>query len=794
VTKRDASTRDPLGLSVGTANLVAVTGNGAPTVRRSVLTVFGDRAPEVGVPTDRGQGHSRGWVFAGFVERVADPVPLVAPDGSSHKGERLLADALAALIRTVRPGPPQDSLTVSVPAHWGARPVEVLRHQLRNDPAFGGPPTLVSDAHAALTALQAGPGLPTRGIVALCDFGATGTSITLADVAAGFRSVGETVRYDDFSGDQIDQAVLRHVMTDLQIDPSNTSAVVALSALREQCRQAKERLSDQTATALTGPLPQAQSSVRLTRAELEALLAEPLDGFLAALDDTLYRNNIGRSALAAVATVGGGARIPLVTLRLSEALRLPVITTPHAPFLAAMGAAVIAGRGLDDHSATQLARVAPATAVAAFAASTAGAGVAAAEGLSPSLRSPLPTTGPQQALAWSQDPTTGDANEYGDPGDYAVDGVDGARPQVRFHHDAGDAPAPPPPPWYRRPAVIFGAAASAAFIAIGGLVVSLQTGALGVGTTPAGSVGSNVPSAPPAAVRAPANPAPQATVAPAAPAAPQQGEPVVAPQAPPLAGYQSPPLYQTPAPVYQGAPPAPAPQLPVVPLVPTAPAPEPAAPAPAAPPMPNPGDILQPFMPGANGNPATSSGPTDPNAGGSAPNSGGSSTPSGGSGTPSSSGSGTPGGGSSGAPRGGSSGTPSGGSGTPSGTGSGTPSGSGAGTPGGGSGTPSGGSGTPSGGSGTPSGGSGTPSGGSGTPSGGSGTPSGGSGTPSGSGSGAPSGSGSGTPSGGGSHAAGGGSGTPGGSSSSSGSGSSAPSKGKTPPCATQTAQGCAAN
>jgi molecular chaperone DnaK (HSP70) len=69
---------------------------------------------------------------------------------------------------------------------------------------------VVSDATAALTALRANPGLPTHGVIVLCDFGGSGTSITLADAATDFAPIGETVRYPEFSGDLIDQALLTH--------------------------------------------------------------------------------------------------------------------------------------------------------------------------------------------------------------------------------------------------------------------------------------------------------------------------------------------------------------------------------------------------------------------------------------------------------------------------------------------------------------------------------------------------------------------------------------------------------
>lgn len=52
-------------------------------------------------------------------------------------------------------------------------------------------------------------------MVALCDFGAAGSSITLAD-AADFAIIGETVRYADFSGDHADQALLNHILSGIR--------------------------------------------------------------------------------------------------------------------------------------------------------------------------------------------------------------------------------------------------------------------------------------------------------------------------------------------------------------------------------------------------------------------------------------------------------------------------------------------------------------------------------------------------------------------------------------------------
>ena len=144
---------DSLGLSIGMTNLVAARIGRAPVMRRSVLTLFNDRAPEVGVPGENLNLNQPGLVLSGFVERVGDPVPLVAADGSPHRGERVLVEALDAMARTVGGGAP---IAIAVPAHWGPGTVGALRGALRVTPSLapnGVPAALVPDSVAALAAL-----------------------------------------------------------------------------------------------------------------------------------------------------------------------------------------------------------------------------------------------------------------------------------------------------------------------------------------------------------------------------------------------------------------------------------------------------------------------------------------------------------------------------------------------------------------------------------------------------------------------------------------------------------------
>ena len=116
---------DPLGLSIGTTNLVAARVGNQPVVRRSTLAMFGDRAPDVGVPPEQG----RGAVLDGFVERVGDPVPLVAADGTSYPADRLLVDALAAMVGVA--GGPTSEIAIAVPGYWSQATLRAFGEVLR---------------------------------------------------------------------------------------------------------------------------------------------------------------------------------------------------------------------------------------------------------------------------------------------------------------------------------------------------------------------------------------------------------------------------------------------------------------------------------------------------------------------------------------------------------------------------------------------------------------------------------------------------------------------------------------
>ncbi len=351
--------RSALGLSVGATNLAAVTADRSVT-RKPVLTLYRQRPPEVGVPSENPKLDEPGLVITDFVDRIGDPAGIAAADNTTHRSETLVADALRALAYTATDGRAlPDAVAVTHPAHWDPAAVNAIRVALSRVSEWSrGRLVLLPDSAAALFALHANPGIPGSGIVAVCDFGGSGTTLSLLDAADGYQAVTPAVRHTEFSGDRLDQALFTHVITDLStggsFDTSATSAIGSLKQLRTACRYAKERLSSANATALTVDVPGYRGEIELTRDDLEDAIRQPLDSFIGFFHDVLQRNGIGLAELAAVASVGGGASIPFVTRTLSEQSGALVISAPRPHLIAAVGAALRAAHGPDD-GATALA-------------------------------------------------------------------------------------------------------------------------------------------------------------------------------------------------------------------------------------------------------------------------------------------------------------------------------------------------------------------------------------------------------------------------------------------------------
>jgi len=343
---------DPLGLAIGTTNLVAARPGNPPVTRRSVLTLYPHRAPTVGAHECDTPLDENGTLISGFIDRIGDSVALVSLDGSAHDPDLLTVEALDAMVVAAGAEAAASEIAIAVPAYWKPQTVQSLRNALRTHVGFvrsGMAPRLVSDAIASLTGANAELCLAATGVVGLLDFGGTGTSATLVSLAGDFELLTPTMRYTAFSGDEIDQAILLTVFEELGhgsgIDPASTAGVGQLGRLRVQCRDAKERLSTEAAVEWAAELGGRRCTMRLTRDELGDMIQDRLSGFIHAFDEMLVRNRKGWADLSAVVTVGGGAAIPLIKERLSVHGHRPVVAPDQPAFAAAAGALLVASRG-----------------------------------------------------------------------------------------------------------------------------------------------------------------------------------------------------------------------------------------------------------------------------------------------------------------------------------------------------------------------------------------------------------------------------------------------------------------
>jgi Hsp70 protein len=543
---------DPLGLSIGTTNLVAASSGSTPVTRRAVLTLYPHCAPKIGVPGENPPLNEPGMLLSGFVQRIGDSIALVSGDGSAHDPDLLMVEALDAMVLAAGADVSSSEISIAVPAYWKAGSVQALRNALRTHLGFvrsGMAPRLVSDAVASLTAANAELCFAATGTVGLVDFGGSGTSVTLVNIAGDFEPVTPTMRYPDFSGDEIDAAILLRVFEELGhgsgIDPASTAAVGQLAQLREQCRAAKEQLSTDKVAEFTAELGGRRSSMRLTRNELGDLIQDRLTGFIFAFDKMLVRQGKSWTDLAAVVTVGGGASIPLIAERLSVHSRRPVVSPSQPACAAAAGALLLASRGEETDLRTR-------TSVGLLTSSaTAGEVVDLGAGDVLVIDHDALT---DRELAWSQTEYPGDIRVPYTPDDFDDDGNAGWSMRLNLI----DEPLPVGRPWRRLrfSQLIVGLCALVAMTAIGGVAYTLASienrEAPPVPTVvpvPVPPVSSLLPSPappPPSVVAPPPIPEPAPSVPPPPPAPPPPPPPpVVTAEPPPVVTHPHPRPPQT---------------------------------------------------------------------------------------------------------------------------------------------------------------------------------------------------------------------------------------------------------
>jgi hypothetical protein len=316
----------------------------------SVLYLGGNGEFLVGDAAERRALVDPDRVVRRFKRRIGDETPLVIGD-EAHHAHTLTARLISWVAEQVtqRQGSAPDETAVTHPAAWGPHKQELLLRALTE---VGLPRVrLISEPAAAAFAYARSGRLPGAGTFAVYDLGG-GTfdaCVMRAEADGSFAVVGVPAGLPNLGGIDFDDAVLDHVLeglgaTSAHLDPADPMVITALARLRRECVDAKEALSTDTATCVPVLLGELSTSVRITRAEFEELIAPGIANSIDALESTLRSAGVEPSEVGHVLLTGGSSRIPLVvqalSARLGPAVRLDRDLDPK--LAVAMGAALAA--------------------------------------------------------------------------------------------------------------------------------------------------------------------------------------------------------------------------------------------------------------------------------------------------------------------------------------------------------------------------------------------------------------------------------------------------------------------
>jgi actin-like ATPase involved in cell morphogenesis len=293
------------------------------------------------------------WVVRRFKRRVGDETPLWVGTGAAatrHQAHTLAARVISWVVGqvTIRQGGSPDHVVVTHPVGWGPHKQELLLRSLADLGLTNV--RLLSEPEAAALAFAGAGRLPVGALLGVYDLGGGTFDASLLRVEANglFRPVGRPVGLTDVGGIDFDDAILAHVIDSLDaeninLDPSDPLVSTALARLRQECVEAKEALSVDTAATVPVLVHPLNTSVRLTRSEFETMIAPAIAATVEALDAALD-SLVDGEEISHLLLTGGSSRIPLVTQALSAhfgtAVRLDRDLDPTVAV--AMGAALAA--------------------------------------------------------------------------------------------------------------------------------------------------------------------------------------------------------------------------------------------------------------------------------------------------------------------------------------------------------------------------------------------------------------------------------------------------------------------
>jgi actin-like ATPase involved in cell morphogenesis len=393
-----------------------------------------------------------------FKRRVGDTTPILL-GGVPYSAEALTARLLRAVVDEIaaREGGQPDRVCISHPANWGPYKTDLLLQAVRLS-GLPEPVSFTTEPEAAAVFYAQQQRVEPGAIVAVYDLGGgTFDAAVLRKTPVGFEILGRPEGIERLGGIDFDAAVFSHVARALggkfeELDENDPTTIAAVARLRDECIQAKEALSSDTDVSIPVLLPNISTEIRLTRAELEAMVRPALHDSIEALKRALRTANVTPDQLHSVLLVGGSSRMPIVAQLVGAELGRPVAVDAHPKHAVALGASWLASGALSAAPSVRAVSDAPAGRVGSTAvpggAAAGVAGIAAAA----SPAAPAGTTADAATLTPGPAPA---ARSLGSASVGSASVASTPRP-ARNAGVYGAPPAPPAPP--RAPAGSAGAA------------------------------------------------------------------------------------------------------------------------------------------------------------------------------------------------------------------------------------------------------------------------------------------------------------------------------------------------
>jgi molecular chaperone DnaK (HSP70) len=173
-----------------------------------------------------------------------------------------------------------------------------------------------------------------QGTIAVYDFGGGTFDISILKLSEGIFEVLSTNGDTHLGGDDIDEQLIRLILSELKLSPETPH----LAAIRKAARAAKEQLSSAETVEMTvEPLGFRR---KITRAEFDVLIEPTVERTLRSCRQALQDAGLAASAIDEVVMVGGSTRIPLVRSRVQALYGRVPHTDLNPDEVVALGAAV----------------------------------------------------------------------------------------------------------------------------------------------------------------------------------------------------------------------------------------------------------------------------------------------------------------------------------------------------------------------------------------------------------------------------------------------------------------------